>query len=422
MQGNEARILQHTHMVAVAVLVALLIVLLMVLSSPHARGASAEPQVDNDPSGAPYAAGELLVTYEGEASEQDVDEAIEESDARVEEELPAPDAQLLSFPEARDETTEVAREKELREAKEILERDPDVKYVDYNYLLLPAFAPDDPGFAGELAGEQWNLHKIGAPAAWDTVMGKRARVAVVDSGIAADHPDLSGKIAAQKDMVDNDSVAEDSVGHGTHVAGTVAAATNNGEGVAAVCPSCKLLVARSGDEDGILSSDVVQGIYWSVDNRAKVINLSLGSYGNSRILEHAVNYAWQHGVVVVAAAGNDNTDRPSYPAAYVKVISVAATDAADEKAPFSNYGKVDVAAPGVKILSTIPGGGYEAWDGTSMASPHVAALAGLLAAQGRTATEIRRRIEKTAVDLGAPGKDEHYGWGRIDAQRAVIKR
>jgi subtilisin family serine protease len=223
-------------------------------------------------------------------------------------------------------------------------------------------------------------------------------------------------------MVNNDNVAEDDGGHGTHVAGTVAAATNNGEGVAAVCPSCKLLVAKSGDENGSLTSDVVQGIYWSVDNRAKAINLSLGSYGNSRILEHAVNYAWKHGVVVVAAAGNDNTERPSYPAAYDKVISVAATDQADRKASFSNYGKVDVAAPGVGILSTVPGGGYEAWDGTSMASPHVAALAGLLAAQGRTAPEIRRRIERTAVDLGADGKDKYYGWGRIDAQRAVIKR
>jgi thermitase len=393
--------------------------LLLLWLSPDARGVSAEPEVDKDPSGAPYAAGELLVSYEPEASEQDVDEAVEQSDARVEEELPAPDAQLLSFPEAQDETTEAAREKELREAEEILERDPDVKYVDYNYLRLPAFEPDDAKFTG---GEQWNLHKIEAPVAWDTVMGNGAKVAVVDSGIAANHPDLDTKIAVQKDVVDNDDKAEDSVGHGTHVAGTVAAATDNGEGVAAVCPACKLLVAKSGDPTGISDSDVVQGIYWSVDNRAKAINLSLGGYGNSRILEHAVNYAWQHGVVVVAAAGNDNTDRPSYPAAYDKVISVAATNRADRKASFSNYGKIDVAAPGEDIISTVPGGGYEARNGTSMASPHVAALAGLLAAQGRTAPEIRRRIEKTAVDLGADGKDKYYGWGRIDARRAVIKR
>jgi thermitase len=421
LRGNEAIFLRHAHIVTAAMLIALL----LLWFSPDARGVTAEPEVDKDPSGAPYAAGELLVTYEPEASERDVDEAIEESDARVEEELPAPDAQLLSFPEAQDETTEAARERELREAKEILERDPDVKYVDYNYLRLPAFAPNDPLFAD---GSLWNLDKIGAPVAWDTVLGGRAKVAVVDSGIVADHPDLTGKIAAQKDMVNNDNVAEDdSVGHGTHVAGTVAAATNNGEGVAAVCPSCKLLIAKSGDQNGLWDLDIVQGIYWSVDNRAKVINLSLGSYGNSRSMEHAVNYAWQHGVVVVAAAGNDATDEPFYPAAYDRVISVAATDQTDGIADsdgqddFSNYGKIDVAAPGEDILSTVPGG-YDAWDGTSMASPHVAALAGLLAAQGRTAPEIRKRIQRTAFDLGDAGKDKYYGWGRINAQRAVIKR
>lgn len=430
MQGNEARFLRYAHVLTGAMLIALL----LLWFSPDARGVTAEPEVDKDPSGAPYAAGELLVTYEPGATERDVDEAVEESDARVEEELPTPDAQLLSFPEAQDETTEAARERELREAREILERDPDVKYVDYNYLLLPAFTPNDPFFAGEpQSSPQWNLHKIRVPFAWDTVLGKGAKVAVVDSGIAADHPDLSGKIAAQKDVVDNDNEAEDSVGHGTHVAGTVAAATNNGEGVAGVCPSCKLLVAKSGGER-LFTSDVVQGIYWSVDNRAKVINLSLGTDGNPRSLEHAVNYAWQHGVVVVAAAGNDDTDVPFYPAAYDRVISVAATDGGDKKAYFSNYGKIDVAAPGVGILSTVPriadcdrnkvpdNVDYCPLQGTSMASPHVAALAGLLAAQGRTAPEIRRRIEKTAVDLGKTGKDKYFGWGLINAERAVIKR
>jgi thermitase len=399
----------------------MLVALVLLWSSPHAKGVAAEPEVDEDPSGAPYVAGELLVTYESEASEQDVNAAIQESDANVEEDLPAPDAQVLSFPEVQDESTEAAREKELRQAKETLQQDPDVKYVDYNYLRFYAFAPNDPLFAEGSDGSQWDLYKIRAPAAWDTVMGRGARVAVVDSGIAADHPDLKGKIAAQKDVIDNDNVAEDNVGHGTHVAGTIAAATDNGKGVAAVCPACKLLVAKSGDRRGISDSDVVQGIYWSVDNHAKAINLSLGSYGNSRILEHAVDYAWQHGVVVVAAAGNDNTKRPSYPAAYDKVISVAATDQNDHRARFSNYGKIDVAAPGVAIVSTVPGGGYELMQGTSMASPHVAALAGLLAAQGRTAPEIRKRIQRTAVDLGAAGKDKYYGWGRIDARRAVTK-
>jgi thermitase len=169
----------------------------------------------------------------------------------------------------------------------------------------------------------------------------------------------------------------------------------------------------------LTDADVVEGIYWSVENDAKVINLSLGGPGDSWALERAVDYAWAQGVVVVAAAGNQNTSVPHYPSAYANVISVAATTKSDDKASFSNYGKVDVAAPGVGILSTVSGRWYEAYSGTSMASPHVAALAGLLAAQGRTAPEIRQRIETTAVDLGPAGKDAYYGWGRVHAKRAV---
>ena len=203
------------------------------------------------------------------------------------------------------------------------------------------------------------------------------------------------------------------------MAGTIGAVTDNGVGVAAVCPSCRLLVAKSGSARVLFDTDIVQGIYWSVDNRAKAINLSLGARADSRILKHAVNYAWAHNVVVVAAAGNENSSEPNYPAGYKNVISVAATNQADKKATFSNFGKIDVAAPGVDIYSTVPGGDYGYKQGTSMASPHVAALAGLLASQGRSALEIRNRIQRTAVDLGAEGKDKYYGWGRIDADRAV---
>jgi len=258
-------------------------------------------------------------------------------------------------------------------------------------------------------------------------LGKGARVAVVDTGIALPHPDLGSKVVAQKDVIDNDNRAEDDTqGHGTHVAGTIGAVTNNSEGIAAVCPSCRLLVARSGDFRGLFDDDVVQGVYWSVQNNASAINLSLGAKRPSWALEHAVNYAWRHDVVVVAAAGNhdpNNTDDPkrtNYPAAFKNVISVAATTPSHKKAPFSNIGKIDVAAPGVEILSTVPGARlYDYKQGTSMACPHVAALAGLLSAQGRSALEIRRRIVRTATDLGPEGKDKYYGWGLIAANRAV---
>ena len=396
-------------MLSVAVVIALVLVWL----SPDARGATT-PKIDKDRQGAPYAAGELLVTYEPGASERRIDGVVEGAGASVEEEISVSDAQLLSFPAVKREQRGHVREEKLRRTKEALKKRAGVKHVDYNYLRLPYYTANDPR-----VGDQWGLDAIKAPAAWNTTLGVGSRVAVVDSGIDGNHPELDSKIVAQKDMVNNDGVAEDgTVGHGTHVAGTVGAVTNNGVGVAAACPACKLVVAKSGNAR-LYDSDIVQGVYWSVEKRAKVINLSLGSRADSRILEHAVDYAWEHGVVVVAAAGNEDTSTPSYPAAYRNVISVAATNQLNEKARFSNYGKIDVAAPGVGILSTFPGGRYKILDGTSMASPHVAALAGLLAAQDRSAPEIRRRIQRTATDLGAEGKDKFFGSGLINANKAV---
>ena len=404
----------QASMLSMAVALALVLVWL----SPDARGATTVSKVDENAQGDSYAAGELLVSYDRGASQRQIEGVVGDSEARVAEEIPVADVQRMTFPAIKREQSEHARKEKLRRAKEALQKRPGVEHVDYNYARLPQYSPDDTWF---LAGEQWGLDNVNAPEAWNKALGVGSRVAVVDTGIAGNHPDLESRIVAQKDLVHNDRVAEDdAAGHGTHVAGTVGAETNNAEGVAATCPGCKLLVAKSGNVRVLYDSDIVQGIYWSVDNRAKAINLSLGSEGKSRILEHAVDYAWDNGVVVVAAAGNENTDRPSYPAAFRHVISVSATDQADMKARFSNYGTtVDVAAPGVSILSTVPGDGYGRKSGTSMASPHVAALAGLLASQNLSAPEIRRRIQRTATDLGATGKDDYFGWGLIDANKAV---
>jgi thermitase len=404
----------QASMLSIAVAVALVLVWL----SPDARGATTVPNVDENGQGDFYAAGELLVSYDHGASPRQIDGVVGGSRARVEKEIRAADAQLLTFPEIKREQSGHVREEKLRKAKEALQRRPGVEHVDYNYLRLPYYEADDPRF---LAGRQWNLTQVEAPDAWDETVGVGARVAVVDTGVDANHTDLAGKIALQKDLVDNDNVAQDDArGHGTHVAGTVGAATNNGRGVAAVCPGCKLLVAKAGDSEGLFDDDVAQGIYWSVANQARAINLSLGGYRDNRVLEHAVDYAWEHDVVVVAAAGNERTSRPSYPGSYEHVISVSATNRHEGRARFSNYGNtIDVAAPGVDILSTVPGGYYDTKSGTSMASPHVAALAGLLASQDRSAPEIRRRIQGTAKDIGPAGKDIYFGSGLIDANKAV---
>ena len=167
-------------------------------------------------------------------------------------------------------------------------------------------------------------------------------------------------------------------------------------------------------------SRIVEGIDWSVNQGADVVNLSLGGPGDSSVLRTAVNRAYGRGAVVVAAAGNEGTNVPRYPAAYPKVIGVSATSADGTLARFSSRGSwVDLAAPGTNILSTSRSGGYDKWSGTSMSAPFVSGLAGLLASQGMSADAIRQRMQESAKDLGPAGYDPLYGHGRINADNAV---
>lgn len=277
-----------------------------------------------------------------------------------------------------DERPGEAREDALEQARQDLENEPGVEEVDYDYIRKPTYTPNDGDFR-----KQYGLKKARFPQVWGNDRGDDGdgvRIAVVDTGIDAKHPDLKRKISAQADFVDDDRVAEDDdVGHGTHVAGVAAAVTNNRTGIAGGCPDCKLLVARALTDEGGFDSNIAESIVWSADRGAKVINLSFGGPEPARVLKEAVNYAHKKGAVVVAAAGNTGEEIREYPAAYPRVIAVAATDARDRRASFSSAGRyVDVAAPGVDILSTVPGG-YASYSGTSFSSPRVAALAGLLA-------------------------------------------
>ena len=396
------------------ILAALLGAVLLLAFSPAARGQTAETAVDYGPSGAPYAAGELIVTYEEEAPLNAVESLAEEARGEVEGQLPAIDALLLAFPEVKGERSRDVRERNLARIKESLQRDQAVESVDYNYLRTLSFTPNDPKF-----DQQWGLITTGFQDAWTTARGHGIRVAVVDSGAAVRHHDLRHKIVLTRDFKHNDSTVEDLAGHGTHVAGTVAAETNNETGVAGGCPSCRLIIAKVFDPDEGYDFAIARGITWSADHNAKVINCSFVGPGKSRALKDAIDHATRKGAVVVAAAGNGDTSKPKYPAAYSNVIAVAATNQDDRRASFSNHGDwVDVAAPGVDILSTFPGG-YRSLNGTSMAAPHVSALAGLLAAQGLGPRAIRDRILRTALDLGPKGRDPYYGRGRIRADRAT---
>lgn len=293
--------------------------------------------------------------------------------------------------------------------------------VDTKVHALDVPADDD-----TYRDDQWDLAKIGVPAAWESSTGDGVVVAVVDSGVQGDHPDLAGQVLSGFDAIaDTTGGDTDENGHGTHVAGTIAAIAGNGEGIAGIAPNARILPIRVLDADGSGDvSDEAQGIVWAADNGADIINLSLGGDTATAAEKAAVDYARKQGVTVIAAAGNEREEGSpvSYPAAYPGVIGVAATDASDRVAFYSNKGDyVDVAAPGSAILSTWPGGEYETASGTSMAAPHVAAVAALLKAYQPEITpdEIEETLESTAADLGTSGFDTDYGNGRVDAAAAL---
>jgi thermitase len=307
------------------------------------------------------------------------------------------------------------------------QRNPHVQYAEPNYIASAVNTPNDPYFTG---GFQWNMAKVQAPSAWDITTGSASvSVAILDTGVDSSHPDLQGKVVASINFSDSSTVS-DVNGHGTHLAGIVGAATNNGQGVAGLGYNTAVMnVKVLGDNGTGGYSWVAQGVVWAADHGAKVINMSLGAQFGSTTLEDAINYASGKGVVVVAAAGNNASSTPFYPAAYPNVIAVASTDINDRLASSSNYGDwVDVAAPGTNIYSTLPlsnplqPGGYGIMGGTSIASPHVAGLAGLVFTRvgdangnGLINDEVRSCIEKNADNIGLSG----IGSGRINAYKAV---
>jgi thermitase len=394
-------------------LAALVCALALAMFSSRAQGESPEFLIDEDPEGNPYVAGSLLVTFETDEFGKVLKDAGFDR-ARVADDIPELNVRVVEFPGVKDERTREQRERLLEETRKDLAGNSAVESVDYDYVRQLSYIPNDPRF-----GSQWGLKKANFPKAWDKKRGSGVKIAVIDTGIAIKHVELRRKIAAQRDFVGKDRWANDKVGHGTHVSGILAARTGNKWGIAGGCPRCNLVVAKALGRYGGTDSRVARAIVWAAKKKPKVMNMSLGGPGYSGTLKKAVNFAQNRGVVVVAAAGNEGTNKPSYPAAYSGVMAVAATNGADRRPKWSNRGKwVDIAAPGTNILSTVPGG-YKKYSGTSMASPHVAALAALLADKGYGPKKIKERIFRSAKDIGPKGRDPYYGAGRIDAGRAL---
>lgn len=330
--------------------------------------------------------------------------------------------------------------------------DPSIEYMEPNYIrracYTPLALPNDNYYQSvtlTAPGPQWGYAIIKADKALNDGLinsskNKLVVVAVIDTGVSNNNPgqyheDLIGMTVNGYNVINTGAYPEDDsvgLGHGTHVAGIIAANTNNYIGVAGTAglnatatAKIRVMPVKALDENGEGTDEYIySALVWAADNGADIINLSLGGASDSATLRNAVNYAIQKGCIIVAAAGNSDA-KTFYPAAYPGVIAVAATDQADARSSFSNYGKIDVSAPGEDITSTSRSGPaqYDTSTGTSFAAPFVSGLMALILLNNDNITpeQARNLLEQTCDDIGQSGYDKYTGWGRINVERALKK-
>lgn len=358
---------------------------------------------------ADHVPGQLLVKARRGANSSAVSAALRANGAKAGKSIPALGVTVLRVPEnAEDQVAGALKNTGL------------FTFVERDGIAKTHSTPNDPDFPS-----QWHLYKIQGPSAWNYTVGQSGVViGVIDSGLDTTHPDLAPKLTAGWNFITGTSTITDTMGHGTAVSGTAAAATNNGAGVSGVAWNNLIMPLVVVDSTGNASySNMASAITYAADNGARVVNLSLAGSTSSSTLQSAVDYAWNKGVVVVAAAGNYSTSAPYYPAACNNVMAVSSTDANDNFSTFSDYGSwISVSAPGENILTTNSGGSYGGWSGTSFSSPIVAGLAALVFSYNPALTPatVVSLIEKNADDLGTPGFDNYYGWGRVNAYRTLL--
>ncbi|MBS3818735.1 peptidase S8 [bacterium] len=392
-----------------------------------------------DPKGSSYVSDQVLVKFKSTLSSKMVKATIASYGLE----------QIKRIPQLNIFQLQVPENLSVKEMISYLEQNPDVQYAEPNYKAHLAVTPNDTLFKYQYALQN-SGQEIGVPGApqgksnadikatqgWKETKGvKEVIIAVVDSGVDMEHPDLKDNIySSGKDFANDDLDATDDNGHGTFVSSLAAAVTNNSEGIAGVAWNCKVLPLKVTDEKGeAFYSWVIEAIRYAVDNEAQVINVSLGGNMPSHALEDALSYADRNDVLVVAAAGNDSGP-VLYPAAYDKYcVAVAATDYKDSRAEWSNYGpEIDVAAPGVRVIGCVPtwywgeetlpyGWGF----GTSASTPHVAGMAALIKSikPWLTPSEIMKIIRYSSDDINQidyPGKDEYLGYGRVNLEKALV--
>jgi subtilisin family serine protease len=411
-RANSRHIIPVTKLVALALLV---IIFNGVVAGPYAHaltatspGSSQVPYATGDLPD--YVPGEMIIGLGGKPIET-LQRFLDSWNAKIVDELPEINAYLIRIGEPSISAIQY-------EAKAFAGFD----YVEPNYYVHAALTPNDPRW-----GEQWGLPKVRADLAWDIEMGTRSMiVAVIDTGIDYLHADLAANyVPLGYDWVngDNDPIDDSSTGHGTHVAGIIGAVTNNGVDVAGLA-QVSIMAEKVLDKTGAGTIfDVGQGVIDAAKKGARITNNSYETDIYSDTMRAAFEYAWSQGVLNVAAAGNDNKNQPFYPAAFTEfVISVSGTDQTDGRYSSSNYGDwVELSAPAVDIVSTLPGNHYGSLTGTSASSAFAAGAAALVWSHcgAISAEEVRQRLRETAVDLGAPGRDPFFGYGRMDAFSAL---
>ncbi len=386
-----------------------------------------------------YKKSELIVKFKPMISSQALDELEKANNLISINSLETEEGKIIQY--------EIPEDKEMEEIISQYNDLSNVEWAEPNYIYYPTAVPSDEYYRAY----QWDFSNLNLEAAWDIQKGdKSVTVAVLDTGIISNHPDLKDNLLQGADfvggvksysaesykMTDDDPTdetpREEGGSHGTHVAGTIGAVTNNSRGVAGINWNVKILPVRGLTNKGGTSWDIAEGIYYAIDQGADIINMSFGSRHESYLQREAVREAVNEGVTIIAATGNESSS-VYYPAAFKETIAVGAVGKGNTLTYYSNYGpEVDVVAPGggygYSIFSTwgyydegrtVPG--YIGMSGTSMATPHVSGVAALLVANGvQEPEEIRSRLSATAVDLGPTGKDDKYGYGLIDAYAALL--
>jgi hypothetical protein len=353
-----------------------------------------------------WAEGRILVKPRAQVSAQQFTDALDQHGIHSVGKIRALEIHLVQVPPQAEQAVAVA-----------LSHNPNIEFAEVDELNEPVeTTANDPYF-----GNAWHLNTMNAPAAWDQSKGDGIVVAVLDSGVDPNHPDLQGQLVPGWNLYDGNNDTSDVYGHGTKVAGVIAAASNNGIGVTSLAWNTRIMPVRVSQTNGsAYTSTIASGLTWAADHGARVANISYSISGQATVIS-AAQYLRGKGGLVCSSAGNDGSNLATAPTD--AIMTVSATDSGDNLASWSSYGDViDVAAPGAGIWTTVNGGGYGQVSGTSFSSPATAAVAALVMSRNPSLSpaQVENIIESSSLDLGTPGKDVYFGYGRVDAGAAVL--